>query len=314
MNELQAFSNWLTHQGTRGKTVEGKLRLLQTYFEWLEGEQITTETITYSQLMDYIGYLQRPATAGKLAKSKRTINQHLKAAEQYHQSLDIAFPAPELRLRGLVKKIPETLTAEELEQLYASFNSPKDNGYYYHSDKIILGLIIYQALELRDIFLLEKSHLKLQEGKIYIPGRHNRESRTLTLQAGQIMPLYQYLHETRPHFEQHYSFNLKPSQLSEKLFIPQCDNLDRLVTQLKFLVKKVRLQALELPADRYGQGITVKKLQQLRQTRLTIWVKEHGLRKAQYMAGFKSISGIERYKTQHLEDLQKQLENFHPLK
>jgi len=194
-----------------------------------------------------------------------------------------------------------------MEKVYDNFESPKDNGYYYHSNKLILGLIIYQALELRDIYLLEKSHLKLQEGKVCIPGRHNRESRTLILQASQMMPLYQYLNETRPYFEKHYSFNLKPKELSEKLFIPQCDNLERLVTQLKFLVKKVRSRAEE-------QGIKVKSLQQLRQTRLTIWVKEHGLRKAQYMAGFKSISGIERYKTQHLEDLQKQLENYHPLK
>jgi hypothetical protein len=59
---------------------------------------------------------------------------------------------------------------------------------------------------------------------------------------------------------------------------------------------------------------TVKKLRLLGQTRLTIWVKENGLRKAQYMAGFKGISGIERYKIQHFEGQQKQLENYHPLK
>ena len=303
MDRAEAFSNWLAHQGTRERTIEGKLRLLNTYLEWLSHNQLTAETITYSQLMDYIGYLQ------KTGKSNRTINRHLKTAEQYHQSLDIAFPAPGLRLRGIVKKVPEILTAEELDKLYTAFESLKDNGYYYHSDKLILGLIIYQALELRDIFLLEKGHLKLQEGKIYIPGRHNRESRTLTLQASQIMPLHAYLTETRPYFAEHYSFNLKPdpdSYRDEKLFIPQCDNLERLVTQLKFLIKKVRSQAIK-------QGINVKNLQQLRQTRLTIWVKEHGLRKAQYMAGFKSISGIERYKTQHLEDLQKQLQNYHPL-
>lgn len=298
---MESFKKWLEHNGTRPKTIEGKLRLLQTYFEWLNHNQITTETITYIQLMDYIGYLQ------KSGKSKLTINQHLKTAEQYHQSLDMAFPAPELRLRGIIKKVPETLTEEELEKVYTTFESPKDNGYYYHSDKLILGMIIYQALELRDIFLLEQGHLKLQEGKIYVPGRHNRESRTLTLQASQIMPLHQYLTETRPYFAEKYSFNLKPARLSDKLFIPQCDYLERLVTQLKFLIKKVRSQA-------ESEGIKVKNLQQLRQTRLTIWVKEHGLRKAQYMAGFKSISGIERYKIQHLEDLQKQLENYHPLK
>ena len=300
-SKQDAFRKWLEHQGTRERTVKGKLRLLQIYFKWLESGQTTIETISYGQLMDYIGYLQ------KSGQSKVSINQHLQTAEQYHQSLDIGFPAPELRLRGIIKKVPQVLDKEELEQIYQSFSPLKDSGYYYHTDKIVLGLITYQALELRDIFLLEKGHLKLGEGKINVPARHNRESRTLTLQAQQIMPLYQYLNETRPYFEQHYSFNLKPEQVSNKLFIPQCDNLERLASQLKSLVRKVRLQAGK-------QDIKVKNLQQLRQTRLAIWVKEHGLRKAQYMAGFKSISGIERYKTQHLEDLKQQLENYHPLK
>jgi len=69
-NELDGFRNWLEHHGTREKTIERKLRLLQTYLEWLKnlpadrhGHQITTETITYPQLMGYIGDLQKQAKA-----------------------------------------------------------------------------------------------------------------------------------------------------------------------------------------------------------------------------------------------------------
>jgi len=75
-SEIKAFKKWLEYNGTRPKTIEGKVRLLQNYLEWLDDNQITAETINYSQLLDYIGYLQ------KTGKSKLTINRHLKTAEQ----------------------------------------------------------------------------------------------------------------------------------------------------------------------------------------------------------------------------------------
>ena len=76
MDRGEAFRKWLAHQGTRERTIEGKLRLFNTYLEWLTDQQLTAETINYSQLLDYIGYLQ------KTGKSKLTINRHLKTAEQ----------------------------------------------------------------------------------------------------------------------------------------------------------------------------------------------------------------------------------------
>ena len=55
-------------------------------------------------------------------------------------------------------------------------------------------------------------------------------------------------------------------------------------------------------------------LEQLRQSRITIWVKQEGLRKAQYLAGHKYVSSTERYQQIDLEELQKEIEKHHPLK
>ena len=52
--------------------------------------------------------------------------------------------------------------------------------------------------------------------------------------------------------------------------------------------------------------------QQLRQSRLSLWVKQYDIRQAQYMAGHKYVSSTERYQSTNLEDLQKELEKHHP--
>jgi integrase/recombinase XerD len=44
------------------------------------------------------------------------------------------------------------------------------------------------------------------------------------------------------------------------------------------------------------------------------WLKSYNLRQVQYMAGHKYVSSTERYKGNNLEDLKKNLEEFHPLK
>jgi integrase/recombinase XerD len=53
--------------------------------------------------------------------------------------------------------------------------------------------------------------------------------------------------------------------------------------------------------------------QQIRQSRLSIWVKQYDVRQAQYMSGHKYVSSTERYQSTNLEDLQKELQKHHPI-
>ncbi|MDD4673691.1 MAG: hypothetical protein PHI03_12220 [Bacteroidales bacterium] len=53
---------------------------------------------------------------------------------------------------------------------------------------------------------------------------------------------------------------------------------------------------------------------QIRVSVITSWLQHYNLREVQYMAGHKYVSSTERYRTDNLKDLQKELEKYHPLK
>ena len=59
-------------------------------------------------------------------------------------------------------------------------------------------------------------------------------------------------------------------------------------------------------------GKEVVKLSQLRQSRITLWIKKYGLRKAQYLAGFRRVLSIERYRDPNLENLKSMVKKYHP--
>ena len=54
-------------------------------------------------------------------------------------------------------------------------------------------------------------------------------------------------------------------------------------------------------------------LHQLRASVITHWLKLHNLREVQYMAGHKYVSSTESYLVNDLEDLQDDINKFHPL-
>jgi integrase/recombinase XerD len=215
-------------------------------------------------------------------------------------------------IRNTGKKATHFLSDTELQQVYENFTSQKGKshpGYYHHSDKLILSLIIYQALDIQDIYRLEITHLQLERGTIYIKGSARQQSRILPLEANQIVPLQKYILETRSKLlqQKNTTWFTGCSEQEAKLFVPVCLHLIRLRLQWKKLNRKVKTQSKSI-------SIEIRNLQQLRSSRLAVWVKQHGLREAQYKAGFNTISGIERYAKESTEDLQKQLEQFHPLK
>jgi integrase/recombinase XerD len=57
----------------------------------------------------------------------------------------------------------------------------------------------------------------------------------------------------------------------------------------------------------------ISNANQIRQSVITYWLKNHNLRQVQYMAGHKYVSSTERYQQNNIEDLQKEVNKFHPL-
>jgi integrase/recombinase XerD len=277
-------------------TARYKSNLANDYLNWLKENEITIKKMTYSKLLDYIGYLQEKGT------SKYTINYNLRAISQYNEFLGVNNVAKDVTLKGTPTNQPLYLSEEELQKLYENFTPYNSKGHYIFSDKIMLGLMIYQALDERDIFRLEHHHINLETGTIYVPsGSLKKEARVLPLQANQILPLKNYMDSYRKPYHKGHE-----AEVSEKLFYPNCEKLHRLHDQIKLLSK-----GLQQTAEK--TEIKVTRLYLLRQSRIAIWLKQYGLRKAQYMAGYRAINSIENFKINDISDLQEQIKLLHPL-
>lgn len=276
-------------------TARYKTNLVNDYLNWLKVNKINLKKMNYKDLLDYIGFLQEQG------KTKYTINYNLRAISQYNEFLKINNVAKDVILKGVEKNQPLYLTEEEMQSIYENFTPYNSKGHYIFSDKIMLGLMIYQALDERDIFRLELQHINFATGTIYIPsGSLKKEARVLPLQAHQILPLKNYIDNYR---KQYHKGHNEPT---EKLFTPNCDKLHRLHDQIKLLSK-----ALQQTANK--TEIKVTRLYLLRQSRIAIWLKQYGIRKAQYMAGYKAINSIENFKLNDITDLQDQIKLYHPL-
>ena len=283
----EAFTAYLIKNGFVEKTRQRMLYCANHYQKWLTQRNLTVEEAVYKDLLNYIGYLQQ-------SKSKQVINEHLRAVSHYNRHLQIPDIAYQVRVRGIENRQCLMFGEEELNHIYNSYQPKARKGVWRHSDKILLGFTVYQALDERDIERLELQHLNLQTGKLHVPGGSRRkEARFLNLEAHQILQLHHYIENHR-------------DKTTEKLISPQAAKFSNLHDQFKALSSQIRTLAAEINCN-------IVRLNQLRQSRITLWIKQHGLRKTQYMAGFKRVENIERYRRQDSEDLRQYVLQFHPL-
>jgi len=281
------FTNYLIKNGFVAKSIQRMCYCANHYQTWITERNINTAEATYKDILNYIGHLQE-------SKSKPVINEHLRAVSHYYRSLQLPDIAYQVRVRGIEKTQQILFTEEELNKIYESYEPQAQKGFWRYSDKIILGFTIYQALDERDIERLEITHLNLQTGKLEVPGGSKRkEARTLNLEAHQILQLHHYTENHR-------------DKTTEKLISPQAAKFDNLHDQITNLNRQIRKHGKTLQMD-------IKRLNQLRQSRITLWIKQYGLRKTQYMAGFKRVENVERYRQQDSEDLRQYVLQFHPL-
>ena len=57
----------------------------------------------------------------------------------------------------------------------------------------------------------------------------------------------------------------------------------------------------------------IESLKQIRASVITHWVKNYNLREAQYFAGHRYVSSTEAYLINGLDDLQEEIEKYHPI-
>jgi len=237
MNE-GTFREWLEPKGYVPKTVNQKEKDAATYREWLKAKGLEVIESSYRLLMDFIGDQQ------KQGRSQPVIGMMVKSLEQYHEYLQLENPAVHIKIRKMPDPKVAMFTGPELDTIYQGYRpvrTGQNEGYYYKSDKLLLGLVVYQGLDLQDIYRLELDDLQLDKGTVYVKGPAKGNSRMLKLEPFQVLPFYDYRQQARNELSSKTSStNYVPVKGSDKFFIPQCEKLIRLKLQWRKLGVKVR--------------------------------------------------------------------------
>jgi integrase/recombinase XerD len=269
---------------------------------WLENENLRTDETRYNDLLNFIDYCKLEGN------SKKHINSKLRSIRNYYEYLkeqtpNIINPAANLYLKGVIQKLPSNIVDfKELEKLYQSYEISDNRS---KRNRIILGLLIYQGVTTEELKQLEPGHVKLKEGKIYIPGNRRRNSRNLELKPFQILELHEYLTEIRPQILAEITtpkpFGRRPdkinrTRLNDQLFISVngSENIKNSLLHMFNAIRKINPEILHP--------------KQIRASVITYWLKNHNLRQVQYMAGHRWVSSTERYQLNNLDNLQNKLD------
>lgn len=304
--KVESFRSYLQKQHIDKNTIRQKTNYTGYFLTWLEAEHLRPEDTRYNDLLSFIDHCKTEGMGSvqvnRVIASVRDYYKFLKLTEP-----NLVNPATTLYLKGTRKKvISGIIDFKELETLYQSYPSETLRE---KRNKVILGLLVYQAINTEELSKLEPGHLKLKEGKIYIPGNRRRNSRTLELKPFQVMELHEYLTEIRPKILAEVTKS-KPARKPEKV------NREQIESQLFISIngsEHIKNSLLHLFRDVQKINPNVINAVQIRQSVITWWLKNHNLRQVQYMAGHKYVSSTERYQANNLDSLKDKLEKCHPL-
>jgi len=283
------FTAYRLKKGYSEKSLKVQDCHINRFNSWCILQSIDPETITYSQALEFIdserarGILNQSII--REINSIRIYFDYLVQCGRVQHNV-----MARIRIRHRQNRIlTNTLDQEQLENIYQAYAALpeweqriKTSLRLHQRNVVILGLLIYQAVTSGELAKLERSHVNLNEGKIYIPSTRKSNARQLKLQASQVITLQEYLNN--PVLDLWLFSGKKHSDM---------------VASIIRQVKKIHPELTDA--------------RQIRSSVIMNWLKTNNIRQVQYMAGHKSIRSTEQYRSQDLSNLTRQLELFHPL-
>ena len=285
------FKDYLQQQKIIPKSIKRHEREINKYMIWLVSIDLIDIQATQKDLLNYLQYIKE-----KRNLSNATQNQMLMMLKHYCNYLAITQNIKNIssfiKIRGIKKvQLKHILTNEDVELLcdayyyYTQNYTPtkKELRYYNNQQHLLLGyyitvtLIAQQGLTPNEILLLTKNNFDLRKGVVSVPKHLKGNARTLLLEASQIGSIIEfYTHDNTA-------------------LILNKNHFEKINLTLKTLTPKY------------------KDFRQLRATKIVQWIKAHGLRKAQVLAGHKNINSTEHYVLHDIENLKNDMQNYHPM-
>ena len=292
--EQPSFKKYLLQKGYSLQTIKSFEVVITKYLKWLKKENIEDVSASYNDVVHYIQKLRNTV-------KQRTIQSETNSIKHYYnylKELDLVKENPTLNIavKGVKRKILyNTLNKQELEKLYNDFKNIESDSLAKKRNEVIVSLLVYQGLNSTELGRLTTADLKLREGKVFINGTRRSNERTLKMESHQILDFMEYQLKTRADILQ------ETGKETDLLFTSfgsstKFNNIiSKLLPQLKKLNKKV------------------KSVHQIRTSVIVHWLKLYNLREVQYMAGHRYVSSTEAYLINDLEDLQDDIEKYHPI-
>jgi len=303
---LGDFERHLVKQGYEANTIRQLINYTAYFFNWKDRQGL--DQAQYNDLLSFIEQCRADGDSTKL------INRKLLSIRKYYEYLQltdksIKNPANGLYLKGNRKGIPkDLLEQEELKQLCESYPV---YDLRTARNKVVLSLLVNQALTTGELKRLEPGHIKLRSGKIEIPGSKHSNGRTLKLESHQILELQEYLTRTRPAILKAIRENMSwPGRKAEKPDFKSIGNQLFISMNGSGCIKN---SLLHLTKALKQMNPKVKDIKQIRQSVIALWLKHEDVRNVQYKAGHRYVSTTERYQATNLEDLEEALKQYHPL-
>ena len=254
------------------------------------------ERFTYSEIINYIGILRTKYTNSK------TINRILSSIKAYYSYLCFIEvrkdnPTKSIRLKDKQSRdiqLQDLFTSDELEILLTAKKERYTNLDY--RNKVLMSLLIYQALKPNEIEALQCDEINLEQATIYIKSSAKNNSRTLAFKANQILLFKKYLEEIRVKLIQENE--TKSFIIGQRKEPMTAEDITKHIKRNYNIYKPRKVNALTI-----------------RQSVITNLLKQNNdLRIVQSFAGHKYPSTTERYKQSNVEALQTALQIYHPIK
>lgn len=300
-----SYTRYLMQKGYSSKSILTYTSNIKRFKTWIEKEDIEMENVTYNDITSFLQAYRNQAQKSKVNYicSLRQYFNHL--IKDQHRTDN---PADFITIKGLKRKtLYDILSRNELVALYDQFTSTtfidekhKNQNWYVSSmlaskrNNAILGLMIFQGLDGRDLVLLKVNDVKMREGTVFIPGTRKSDARDLPLESFQVIDLMEYILKARNEMLQ------SADKQSDQLFISQGNgkNFANLMSQV---LKKL-----------YSINPRIISPKQIRASVIVHWLKVHNLRQAQYLAGHRYVSSTEGFLMNDMDDMIEEIEKYHP--
>ena len=270
--------------------------VIQKYLNFIQEK---AKTAQYQDVLNYVVHLRKNKNL-----ASKTIKHYLGGVKIYYQYLQeigerVDHPCSRLYLKDQLNKqvqVDQLYSMERLERFLEEAEK-EPNKTLRSRNQVIISLLIYQGLTVKEISDLEVADIDLVQAKITIQSNDPKKARVLSLKAKQILLILNYLEENRPVLIKQIQSEkpikkLITGKLKEKI---RPNMLNEMINERRDI--KDRLQPLKI-----RQSVIANLLKKGNDTRIV-----------QVFAGHRRASTTLQYKQNELESLKKAINEFHPL-